>query len=170
MASLNQGRENVRPKTHEGGLAKTIGKEAQLRRSVMSCMLWEDTFYEDGVDIGTRIQNLSREVPKEKVIALALEAKYGMNLRHVPLWMMVSGSLWNRDFIEKMIRRPDDMMEIHESGGKYFARKLELQPWHGLRAVDFGELITWGLLGGLMLPLLLLLAKLLGRHPLLLEH
>jgi len=50
----------------------------------------------------------------------------------------------------------DDTMEMHESGGEYFARELELQPWHGLRAVDFGELITWSLLGALILPLLLL--------------
>lgn len=50
----------------------------------------------------------------------------------------------------------DDMLEIHESGGKYFARALELRPWQGLRSVDFGELITWGLLGLLILPLLLI--------------
>ena len=49
----------------------------------------------------------------------------------------------------------DDMLEIHEEGGKYFARALELRPALGLRAVDFGELITWAILGALMVPLIL---------------
>lgn len=49
----------------------------------------------------------------------------------------------------------DDMFEIHESGGKYFAKLFELRPFHGLRPVDFGELITWAILGLSMLPLLL---------------
>ena len=42
-------------RTHEGAPAKRITAEAQLRRSLMACMLWEDTFYEDGVSIAERI-------------------------------------------------------------------------------------------------------------------
>ena len=35
-------------KTHEGAPAKQITPEQQLKRSLMACMLWEDTFCEDG--------------------------------------------------------------------------------------------------------------------------
>jgi hypothetical protein len=48
----------------------------------------------------------------------------------------------------------DDMLGIHEAGGKFFARALDLQPMYGMRAVDFGEVITWLLLGILIAPLL----------------
>jgi 60 kDa SS-A/Ro ribonucleoprotein len=42
-------------KTHEGGPAKRISSELQLRRSVLACLLWENQFYEDGVEISGRI-------------------------------------------------------------------------------------------------------------------
>ncbi len=38
-------------KTHEGAPARAISPEQALRRSVLACMLWEDQFYEDGVEI-----------------------------------------------------------------------------------------------------------------------
>ena len=49
--------------THEGAAAKQISAEQQLRRSVMSCLLWEKEFYEDGKDIAARIAAL---VPRVK--------------------------------------------------------------------------------------------------------
>ena len=36
-------------RTHEGAPAVEISAEAQLRRSVLACLLWENQFYEDGV-------------------------------------------------------------------------------------------------------------------------
>ncbi len=52
---LNVFKSKPRPRTHEGGLARVITAEQALRRSVLSCMLWEDEFYEDGVGIAGRI-------------------------------------------------------------------------------------------------------------------
>ena len=72
-------------KTHEGGRAKYISPELQLRRSVMACLLWEDTFYEDGVEIADRIASLVPQVDAEKVAIMAIEAREKMKLRHVPL-------------------------------------------------------------------------------------
>ena len=37
--------------THEGAQAHPLNAEQKLRRSVLSCMLWEDEFYEDGQSI-----------------------------------------------------------------------------------------------------------------------
>jgi hypothetical protein len=54
MSSLNKKKYVT---THEG--AKTIlpTAEEQLKRLTMSCMLWENTFYEEGKSIADRIKN-----------------------------------------------------------------------------------------------------------------
>lgn len=75
-------------RTHEGALAVQIGEEAQLRRAVLACMLWEDQFYEDGVPIADRIAALVPRVDAAKVAALAIEARERMKLRHVPLLLV----------------------------------------------------------------------------------
>lgn len=77
-----------RAKTHEGALAKTISAEAQLRRSVLACLLWESQFYEDGVEIAGRIAELVPKVAPGKVALLAVEARTNMKLRHAPLLLV----------------------------------------------------------------------------------
>lgn len=72
-------------RTHEGAKAKHINAEQELRRSVMACLLWEDTFYESGEDIGSRIASLCHKVSIEKLSAIAIEARSILNLRHAPL-------------------------------------------------------------------------------------
>ena len=75
MARLNLLKLNSRPRTHEGGPARNISPELQLRRSVPACLLWESQFYEDGVEIAGRIAELVPKVAAEKVAALAVEAR-----------------------------------------------------------------------------------------------
>ena len=74
--------------THEGARAPRIGVLAQLRRSVLSCLLWESEFYEDGADIAKRISDLTAQCVPEDVAALAIEAREQMHLRHVPLLLL----------------------------------------------------------------------------------
>ena len=50
----------------------------------------------------------------------------------------------------------DDAMEIHETVGKSLARALDIPRVLGLRGRDVGEVMTWMLLGALVVPLLLL--------------
>ena len=50
----------------------------------------------------------------------------------------------------------DDSFEIHENLGRVIAKIFHFQPWMGLRAVDFGELIVSGLFGLLFLTALIL--------------
>src|SRR5271156_3061286 len=89
VAKLGQlGSEGVALRTHEGGPAAPFDAEAQLRRSVLACMLWEDQFYEDGVSIAERIAGLVPRVEPAKVAALAIEAREQMKLRHAPLLLM----------------------------------------------------------------------------------
>jgi len=77
--------EALRARTHEGAPAAVIAPEQALRRSVLSCMLWEGEFYEDGVEIAWRIRERVPQVAAEKVAALAVEARERMKLRHAPL-------------------------------------------------------------------------------------
>lgn len=74
--------------THEGARAYRVSVLAQLRRSVLSCLLWESEFYEDGEEIGKRIADLTSQCMPEDVAALAVEAREHMHLRHVPLLLL----------------------------------------------------------------------------------
>jgi hypothetical protein len=55
---------------------------------VLSCLLWESEFYEDGEEIGKRIATLVAQCMPEDVAALAIEAREQMHLRHVPLLLL----------------------------------------------------------------------------------
>lgn len=113
MASINK--KKIGPKTHEGANASHLTPEQELRRSVMACMLWEDTFYENGVDIATRIQDLVKYVEPEKVKQIAIEARQQMNLRHIPLLLCVAlarqGKL-DQTTLNFVIQRPDELTEF----------------------------------------------------------
>jgi hypothetical protein len=75
-------------RTHENAPARHISNELQLRRSILACLLWEDQFYEDGVEIAGRIAELVPKVEPERVAALAIEAREQMKLRHAPLLLV----------------------------------------------------------------------------------
>ena len=88
MARLNTLNLTSVPRTHEGAAARHISPELQLRRSVLACLLWENQFYEDGVEIAGRIAELVPKVTAEKVSVLAIEAREQMKLRHAPLLLV----------------------------------------------------------------------------------
>jgi 60 kDa SS-A/Ro ribonucleoprotein len=104
--------------THEGARASNINPEQQLRRSVMACMLWENTFYESGEDIAARIAGLVSKVPAERVAQIAIEARTSMKLRHVPLLLVVEMAKLktHRHLVaptaEAVIQRADELAEI----------------------------------------------------------
>jgi 60 kDa SS-A/Ro ribonucleoprotein len=74
--------------THEGATAVHITPAKELRRSVMACLLFEDTFYEAGVSVTERISALVPKVKPAVVSAIAIEARNRMKLRHVPLFLV----------------------------------------------------------------------------------
>lgn len=74
--------------THEGAPARNDPALKQLRRAVLSCLLWEDQFYEDGQAIADRIQELATKLPPKAVASIAVEARNKHNLRHVPLLLV----------------------------------------------------------------------------------
>src|SRR5262245_57081028 len=80
--------ERERPRrTHEGAPAQRVSPKQELRRTVLTCLLWEDTFYEKGNDIAKRIAGLVERNKPEDVAALAREARDKMQLRHAPLFL-----------------------------------------------------------------------------------
>lgn len=75
----------------------------ELRRSVLTALLWEDGFYESGKALD--------------VALLAIEAREQMYLRHVPLFLVrqLARTKGNGSIVEntlaKVIQRPDEMGE-----------------------------------------------------------
>jgi 60 kDa SS-A/Ro ribonucleoprotein len=127
-------------RTHEGGAARAVTPELQLRRSVLACLLWESQFYEDGVEIGGRLQELIPKVAAERVAALAIEARGKMKLRHAPLLLvremarhkthraLVSATL------ERVIQRADELAEFVAIYWKDGRTPLSAQVKKGLAA------------------------------------
>lgn len=106
-------------RTHEGAHAAKLDDVARLRRSVLSCLLWENEFYEDGEAIAARITSLAAKVPPETLAALAIEARSQMNLRHVPLLLLTvlakTGAGREKlvaDTVEAVIQRADELSEL----------------------------------------------------------
>lgn len=136
MAKLNRVvKSNL--KTHEGATAPIINPELQLRRSVMSCMLWEDNFYEDGKSIGERIKLLVHANKAEAVAKMAIEARTNMKLRHVPL-LLVRELARHKDksltakTLESVIQRADELTEFLAIYWKDGKEKLSAQVKKGL--------------------------------------
>jgi 60 kDa SS-A/Ro ribonucleoprotein len=135
-------RTNIRAqnalRTHEGAIAHQLNAEQALRRSVLSCLLFEKEFYEDGVEIAKRIKTLAENVKPETVAALAVEARTIMHLRHAPLLLLevLSRTAAGRSdalvakTIARVISRADELAEflaIYTGGGD----RRSAQPGHG---------------------------------------
>jgi 60 kDa SS-A/Ro ribonucleoprotein len=118
MAKMNLRKRLVPVRTHEGAVAQKAVAEGELRRTVLTCLLWEDTFYEKGSDIAKRIAALAAENQPEVVAALAREARDKMQLRHAPLFLVRelarrkgAGTLVAAT-LEHVIQRADELSEF----------------------------------------------------------
>lgn len=105
-------------KTHEGAVAQRVSPELELRRSLMTCLLWENIFYEKGSKVAKRIADLVKEVAPQKVAEMAVEARSEMQLRHAPLFVARelarvkgAGSIV-ADLLPKIIQRADELSEF----------------------------------------------------------
>lgn len=112
---------HARVRTHEGAPAHpaSLKPENALRRAVLSCLLWEDQFYEDGMAIADRITQTAMRCAPEFVADLAIEARSVHNLRHVPLLLLEVLSVTGAGrpgfvagIVERVIQRPDELTEL----------------------------------------------------------
>jgi len=116
-------------RTHEGAPARIITPEQTLRRSVLSCMLWENEFYEDGVQIAARERMKLRHAPLLLVREMA---------RHATHRGLVAETL------ARVIQRADELSEfvaIYWAGGR---QPLSAQVKKGLAAA-FGKFDEYAL-------------------------
>lgn len=119
MATVNQSRRRTGPKTYEATTAVPISDRLALRRAVVSCLLWEDSFYEEGETIASRITSLVAGRPAQEVADLAREARTAFKLRHIPLWLarlLAQGRPEQRAVVGSLlgdvIQRPDELTEF----------------------------------------------------------
>lgn len=117
MARLNAPFRYPPIATHEGAPAMRISPLCELRRSVLTALLWEDGFYESGKAHAKRVEDLCAKCKAEDVAALAIEARDQMYLRHVPLFLVrqlarVKGNgRIVAETLARVIQRPDEMGE-----------------------------------------------------------
>src|SRR5260221_2734040 len=113
----NRGASLPAKQSHEGELARYLTPMLELRRSALTALLFEDTFYEKGSKQADRVAALIGQCPADAVAALAVECRSRMFLRHMPLFLirelarikgngaLVTGAL------EACIQRPDELTE-----------------------------------------------------------
>lgn len=131
--------------THEGAPAvPNLSPEKQLRRSVLSCLLWEQEFYEDGKSIADRIVENAEKVKPAVLAALAVEARETFNLRHVPLLLLDvltktgKGDKLVADTVARVVQRTDEMGELLSVYWRNGRKMLPAQMRKGL-ARAFGK-------------------------------
>lgn len=104
-------------RNHEGVTVSRISALAELRRSVLSALLWENSFYESGSVHAKRVIDLVEACKPEEVAALAVEARDKMYLRHVPLFLVrqLARTKGNGALVAAtlahVIQRPDELGE-----------------------------------------------------------
>ena len=98
-----------------GNQTRELTSYEKLQRSAINCLLWEDTFYEDGESIADRIKTYMKQVTPEQARSVLKEAKVNNKLRHMPLFLLVNmaknGYLTAED-VANTITRVDDMSEL----------------------------------------------------------
>lgn len=98
-----------------GNQTRELTAYEKLQRSAINCLLWEDTFYEDGESIADRIKKYMEQVTPEQARSVLKEAKVENKLRHMPLFLLVNmaknGYLTAED-VANTITRVDDMSEL----------------------------------------------------------
>src|SRR5262245_36447657 len=80
--------KNARALTHEGGSTNPGTPGQQLRRAVMACMLFEETFYEPGNAHAARVAELCKRVSFAQLAEAAVDARERFKLRHAPLLLV----------------------------------------------------------------------------------
>jgi hypothetical protein len=118
MTKMNVWRRVSPARTYAGAVAQRLDAWRELRRTVLTCLLWEGTFYEKGNSIAKRIAELAALNKSEHVAALAREARDQMQLRHVPLFLVRelarrkgAGRLV-AETLEHVIQRADELGEF----------------------------------------------------------
>ena len=132
---------------HQGEKAYTMTPEMELYTAVVTCAL-SDKFYESKDGRMERIASLIRQVDPEFVAKLAVYTRTQMNLRSIPMFLIVelakihNGDSLVKRTIEKTVLRADEIMELlmcyqlRNAEGKSIKKlgKLSRQVQEGLKS------------------------------------
>lgn len=123
----------------------------ELQRSIATCFLWEDGFYEDGTTVAQRIHDLVQKIPDTNLLSkMAIACRNTWRLRHAPLWLAIAmaESKTHRkalgNLLPEIIQRPDEMPEFLSLYWKAGRRPLAAQIKKGL-ARSFGKFNEYSL-------------------------
>lgn len=113
---MRMNRYSAQATTHEGGRASIGTPLQQLERAVLSCLLWENQFYESGKDIVKRIEELCEHCDDEDIAKLAKKACKQYLLKHVPLlltcYLAHKAYPETGNLVATVCTRPDFMCEL----------------------------------------------------------
>ena len=142
--------------THGGARAAKEGPEKELIRTVSGCLLWEDSFYESGSSIASRIEGLCEQVSLKFLSEVAIRTRKDLKMRHVPLFLCVQmlkkkGTPEERNLISEtiaeVIKRADETSEIlamyWKDGKKKLPRQLKGGVAKAFRKFDEYQLSKW---------------------------
>lgn len=101
-----------------GAVGSKLTVHQELERTVLTCLLWEDLYYENGENVVQRIKRLVAESDPSFCAALAVKARNQYKLRHVPL--LIAREMARHDFSKRfvadtlveVIQRPDEITEL----------------------------------------------------------
>ena len=114
--------------THEGGKARRINPEEQLKRLTACCFLGENTFYVEGVEIEKAIIEAVQHVNGAFARDWAIEVRSKWFMRHAPLLIIVSMLKKHKEFVADAItgcvQRPDEMGELVSLYWKLNGKKM----------------------------------------------
>lgn len=134
----NKTKKTEKVTTHEGARAYKGTPLDELRRTLSTCLLFEDTFYEGGDSIADRLAALASKVKLDDLIVEINRAKHEAHLRHAPLWMAVHMARnHNKDArisecINNTIFRADELAEFVSMYWKAGRQPLSKQAKLGL--------------------------------------
>ena len=140
-------KEKETVKNYEGEKAYAMTPEMELYTAVVTCAL-SDNFYESKDNRMERIASLIRQVDPEFVAKLAVYTRTNMNLRSIPMFLIVelakihNGDSLVKRTIEKTVLRADEIMELlmcyqlRNAEGKSIKKlgKLSRQVQEGLKS------------------------------------
>lgn len=103
-------------KTHEGASGRRITSLMEFKRTLLSCMLFEKNFYENGISVSERLANLVPSISIEELKVLTIQARTDYKLRHAPLFVAKEALKIKQsgfgEVITEIIQRPDELSEI----------------------------------------------------------
>lgn len=74
------------PRTYGGAITRSAPTPIEaLRRTVLSCLLWEDNFYEDGQNLAARVKDLVPKCSPKELLDLIIESRIHHGIRHTSL-------------------------------------------------------------------------------------